>query len=108
MEKKVNRPEEDRKKGKPEDLPYNPDVTKEDKKALNEKGRSMNKGQDKALDRDRPVDFTAEEMDVPGSNDAKPDKEGQLPDEENWQYNKKGARPDSEKAKEHPDSDEKL
>jgi len=35
-----------------EDLPYNPEITKEDKEALNEKGRS-NKGQDKDLD---PID----------------------------------------------------
>ncbi|TBW29169.1 hypothetical protein [Gramella sp. KN1008] len=108
MKKKVKRPEEEKKAGKPEDLPYNPDITNEDKQALNEKGRSMNKGQDKALDRDRPVDFTAEEMDVPASNDANPDKEGQIPDEQNWQYNKKGARPDRQKSKEHPNSDKDI
>lgn len=108
MEKKVKRPEEEKKKGKPEDLPYNPEVTKEDKQALNEKGRSMNKGQDQALDRERPVDFTAKEMDVPESNQNKTSEEGNIPDEQNWQYNKKGARPERKKAQDHPDSDEKI
>ncbi|MCB7480128.1 hypothetical protein [Christiangramia sediminis] len=108
MEKKVNRPEEKEKKSKPADMPYNPEVTKEDKQALNAKGRSMNKGQDKALDRKRDVDFTADELDVPASNANLPDKEGRIPDEQNWQYNKKGARPDQEKSKDHPGSDEKL
>ncbi|MCG9972409.1 hypothetical protein [Christiangramia crocea] len=108
MKKEVNRPEEEKKKGKPEDLPYNPEVTKEDKQALNEKGKSMNKGQDKALDREEPVDFSAEELDVPGSNNEESNNEGQIPDEQNWQYNKKGSRPDRQKAKEHPNSDEDL
>lgn len=108
MEKKVNRPEEEAKKSKPEDMPYNPEVTKEDKQALNEKGRSMNKGQDKDLDRERDVDFTADELDIPASNSNLPKEEGQIPDEQNWQYNKKGARPDQKKSKDHPESDEKI
>ncbi|MDX1543194.1 MAG: hypothetical protein R3214_04535 [Christiangramia sp.] len=108
MKKEVNRPEEKNKKGKPEDLPYNPEVTQEDKQALNEKGRSMNKGQDKALDRKQPVDFTAEEMDVPGSNTEGSARDGNIPDEQNWQYNKKGSRPGRQKSKDHPNSDKKI
>ncbi len=109
MKKEVNRPEEEKKKGKPEDLPYNPEVTGEDKQALNEKGRSMNKGQDKALDdREAPVDFTANELDIPASNDAKPPKEGKIPDEQNWQYNDKGSRDSKDKSKDHPKSDKKI
>lgn len=108
MKKEVNRPSEEAKKSKPEDLPYNPEVTKEDKQALNEKGRSMNKGQDKDLDRNKKVDFTAEEMDVPASNDAKPGKRSELVDEENMQYNEKGSRPDHKKSTDHPKSDEKI
>lgn len=34
MKKEVNRPEEEKKTGKPEDLPYNPEVTNEDMQAL--------------------------------------------------------------------------
>ena len=108
MKKEVNRPNEEAKKSKPEDLPYNPEVTKEDKQALNEKGRSMNKGQDKDLDRNKEVDFTAEKMDVPASNDSKPEKKSELVDEENMQYNKKGSRPDHKKSTDHPRSDEKI
>ncbi|MUP45736.1 hypothetical protein E0K83_08255 [Gramella sp. BOM4] len=107
MEKKVNRPEEEKKKGKPEDLPYNPDVTNEDKQALNEKGRSMNKGQDKALDRERDVDFTAEELDIPAGGQNDPEK-GDIPDEQNYQYNNRGEREDWEKSKDHPKSDKKI
>lgn len=108
MKKEVNRPEEESKKKKPEDLPYNPDVTKEDEQALNEKGRSMNKGQDKELDRDEPVDFTADNLDIPASNNEKPEGGTQIPDEENRQFNKRGSRPDRKKEKDHPDSDEKI
>lgn len=108
MKKEVKRPQEEAKKSKPEDLPYNPELTREDEQALNEKGRSMNKGQDKDLDRKNDVDFTADELDVPASNSNLPDKEGRIPDEQNWQYNKKGARPDREKSKDHQKSDEKI
>ena len=107
MKKEVNRPEEEKKKGKPEDLPYNPEVTGEDKEALNEKGRSMNKGQDQALDRDKPVDFSADELDIPAGGENDPEK-GDLPDEQNWQFNRKGSREDWEKSKEHPKSDDKI
>ena len=108
MKKEVNRPQEESKKKKPEDLPYNPEVTKEDKQALNEKGRSMNKGQDKQLDRDKDVDFTAEKMDIPASNDSKPQDKSELVDEENMQYNEKGSRPDHKRSSDHPKSDEKI
>ena len=110
MDKKVNRPEEEKRKGKPEDLPYNPEITSEDKQALNKKGRSMNKGQDKDLDenRERKADFTPDELDIPASNDTKPQDKSELVDEENMQYNKKGAREDHERAKDHPRSDKKI
>jgi len=74
-----------------EDLPYDPEITKEDKEALNEKGRSMNKGQDKDLDRKEQVDFTPDELDIPASNETKPKDKTDLVDEENMQFNKKGA-----------------
>ena len=108
MKKEVNRPEEEAKKSKPENLPYNPEVTKEDEQALNEKGRSMNKGQDKDLDRERKVDFTGNDLDVPASNSNRPDKEGRIPDAQNKQYNQKGARPDRKRSTDHPKSDEKI
>ena len=110
MDKKVKRPQEEKMKGKPDDLPYNPDITSEDEQALNDKGRSMNKGQDAELDknRKRDADFAAEELDVPASNDSKNRDRSELVDEENMQYNKKGARKDHEKAKDHPNSSKKI
>ncbi|WP_300438193.1 hypothetical protein [Christiangramia sp.] len=108
MKKEVKRPQEEAKKSKPKDMSYNPEVTKEDEQALNAKGRSMNKGQDKDLDREREVDFTGKDLDIPASNSDLPNKEGRLPDEQNWQYNKKAARPDHKKSTDHPKSDEKI
>ena len=108
MKKKEDSPEGKNEKRNPEDLPYNPEVTKEDRQALNQKGRSMNKGQDKDLDRERPVNFTGKNMDVSGSNSAKPTNDGSIPDEENQQYNKQGARNEQEKGKDHPNSDKKI
>ena len=108
MDKKVNRPEEEKKKGKPDDLPYNPEITSEDKQALNEKGKSMNKGQDAEKNRQRDGDYTANELDVPASNANKPGDRSELVDEENMQYNKRGAREDHEKAKDHPGSSKKI
>lgn len=108
MKKEVKRPEEEKKSGKPNDLPYNPEVTSEDRQALNAKGKSMNKGQDKDLDRKRETDFTPDELDIPASNDAKPDDKSALVDEENMQYNKKGARPERDISRDHPNSSKKI
>jgi len=80
------------------DLPYNPEITNEDKEALNEKGRSMYKGQDKDLDQKEQVDFTPDELDIPASNDTKPEDKTELVDEENMQFNKKGANGENEKS----------
>ena len=83
------------------DLPYNPEITKEDKEALNEKGRSMNKGQDKDLDQKEQVDFTPDELDIPGSNDSRPEDKTDLVDEENMQFNNKGAKEEDVKSREN-------
>lgn len=106
--KEVNRPEKAKKEGKPENLPYNPEVTDEDKEALNKKGRSMNKGQDKTLDRERPVDFTEKDMDIPTSNANRSSKPGEIPDEENRQFNHHGERNKREESEDHPNSSKKI
>ncbi|SKB33271.1 hypothetical protein SAMN05660776_0478 [Salegentibacter holothuriorum] len=86
---------------------YNSNITAEDKQALNEKGRSMNKGQDKDLDRENPVDFTTNNMDIPGSNQPnKKDKE-ELVDEENFRFNKKGTSKKKKDLDDLPDPDTK-
>ena len=73
------------------DMPYNPEVTEQDKQVLHEKGRSLNEGQDKDLSDRQDVDFTPDELDIPASNDARAKNKTELVDEENMQYNQKGA-----------------
>ncbi|WP_051201466.1 hypothetical protein [Christiangramia portivictoriae] len=73
------------------EIPYNPEVTKQDKQVLHEKGRSLNEGQDKDLSNRQDVDFTPDELDIPASNDARAKNKTELVDEENMQYNQKGA-----------------
>ncbi|MBZ9729020.1 hypothetical protein LB467_04920 [Salegentibacter sp. JZCK2] len=84
---------------------YNPDITSEDKQALNEKGRSMDKGQDKELDRDVPVDFTADNLDIPGRNQNKKNDREELVDEENYQFNQKGISKQKKDLDDLPDPD---
>lgn len=100
------RDEEDKRK---ENLPYNPDITKEDKQALGEKGHSMNKGQDKELaNRKRKVDFTAEDMDIPGREERDTSTGKEIPDEDNYQFNQRGSRPEEQKKSEHPNPDREI
>lgn len=85
------------------DLPYNPDITKEDKQALNVKGHSMNMGQDKELaNRERDVDFTGKEMDIPGREERDTSTGTGIPDEDNYQFNKRGSRPEEKRKSENP------
>jgi len=86
---------------------YNPDITAEDKQALNKKGRSMNKGQDKELDKEKPVDFTADNLDIPGSNQTAKDDDEKLVDEENYRFNKKGVSKKNKSLDDIPDPDTK-
>ncbi|UAB83577.1 hypothetical protein INR75_15560 [Zunongwangia sp. SCSIO 43204] len=97
-------------RNKDQDLPYNPEITKEDEQALNDKGKSMNKGQDAELDnKATPTDFTAENLDIPGRNEADVSTDGaDIPDEENYQFNERGTKPEHQKQSEHPKSDEKI
>lgn len=91
------RPEEQDKN----DLPYNPDITPEDKQALNDEGLSMNEDRDRFLaERKRPVDFTADDLDIPGRELRDTSDGKEIPDEENQQYNMRGARTDEEKQRE--------
>ncbi|MDN3593890.1 hypothetical protein [Zunongwangia endophytica] len=98
------------KEKKDQDLPYNPEVTKDDQQALNEKGRSMNKGQDAALDHTQTNnDFAAKDLDIPERQEADISSDGSdIPDEENRQFNKRGAKPDYQKDREHPNSDKEI
>lgn len=74
------------------DLPYDPNINEDDKQALQERGLNMSPNDDKFLaERDRPVDFAADDLDIPGRNEADTSHEGtDQPDEENFQFNERG------------------
>lgn len=92
------------------DLPYDPNINSDDMQALHDKGLSMDQGQDKPLaERKRPVDFTGKDLDIPGRNEADTTHDGaDIPDEENYQFNERGARTDAEKNRDHPDPDREI
>lgn len=100
------RNEDDKRK---ENLPYNPDITNEDKQALNEKGHSMNMGQDKDLaNREREVDFTGKDLDIPGREERDTSTGTGIPDEDNYQFNRRGSRTEEKKKSEHPNPDREI
>jgi hypothetical protein len=82
---------------------YNSDITAEDKQALNKKGRSMNKDQDK----EKSVDFTTDNLNIPGSNQTAKDDKDKLVDEENYKFNKKGTSKKNKNLEDLPDPDTK-
>ncbi len=82
---------------------YNPDVTEEDIEALGKKGLSMDAADDQVLkDRKKPVDFTGNDLDIPGREGTAATK-NQLKDEENTLYGQGGER--KEHLEERKDSD---
>lgn len=100
------RDEDDKRKEK---LPYNPDITDDDQQALQDKGLSMDQGQDKDLaDRDRPVDFTGKNLDIPGREERDTSTGTGIPDEDNYQFNQRGSRKEKDKNMDHPDPDTKI
>ncbi|HET8884891.1 MAG TPA: hypothetical protein VFM70_00910 [Salinimicrobium sp.] len=86
-------------------LPYNPDITEEDKNMLHEKGQSMDTGRDKFLaEREEPVNFSRDDLDIPtGENDDPSNKNKKIPDEENEQFERRGSRTDKDVSKSGPD-----
>lgn len=50
------------------DLPFNPDITSEDKKVLNNQSKDEKKG-DYFKDRDEPIDYAGADLDVPEMDD---------------------------------------
>lgn len=87
---------------------YNSDVTKEEVenlKGLREQ-RTDRKGDDSQLeDRERPVDFTGKDLDVPGRHNKKSDRTD-LKDEENHLYSQGSGHNDhlEDAANHHPES----
>jgi hypothetical protein len=91
---KANKPLRETDNMEKSDLPYDPNINKDDKQALQERGHSMSPTDDQFLaDREESVDFAAEDLDIPGRNIADTTQRGtDLPDEENFQYDKSGVK----------------
>ncbi|MDN3493595.1 hypothetical protein [Winogradskyella bathintestinalis] len=84
--------ESNKNKSKKTDKSYNADITKQDLNKLGERTveqRTDHKGDDvQFTNRERPVDFTGKELDVPGRNipSTKATNTNKLKDEENQLY----------------------
>lgn len=88
------------------DLPYDPKINSEDLQALQDENLSMDQRRDKFLaERDTTTDFTVEELDIPGAGDAETSTGKDNPDEENYQFNKRGARKTNSREEDIPDPD---
>ncbi len=105
---KANKPKRDEDHIEQNDLPYDPNINEDDKQALQERGHNMNPSDDRFLaERDRPVDFTAEDLDIPGRNQADNTHEGtDIPDEENFQYDERGVKKNRSDLDDIPDPDQ--
>lgn len=92
MTKKEEMPKknENRNKRSSEDLPFDPEITSEDKEVLNNQSKDQKKG-DYFKDRDEPIDYAGADLDLPEMDDE--------------QFNPTRNKPDdSEKAKRPKDS----
>ena len=107
---KANKPKREDDKIEKNEMPYDPNINKDDMQALQDKGLSMDQGQDKSLaERKRPIDFAGKDLDIPGRNEANTTHNGaDIPDEANYQFNKRGVRSDADKNSEHPDPDREV
>lgn len=111
-EKKPNKPLRESDNIEQNDLPYDPNINKDDLQALQEKGHSMapDEDSDKFLaERKRPVDFAGEDLDIPGRQERDVTHDTtDIPDEDNHQFNNRGVRTDEERKSDHPDTDEDI
>lgn len=104
---KANKPLRENDNNEKNDLPYDPNITKEDKQALQERGHNMSPTDDQFLaDRDRPADFAAKDLDIPGRNQADTSHRGtDIPDEQNFQYDRSGMKKKRSNEDDIPDRD---
>ena len=71
MTKKEEQPKNNREDMTPDKgSNYNPDITPEDKNVLNNQSQDQKKG-DYFKDREEPIDYAGEDLDVPGEDDRK-------------------------------------
>lgn len=77
-------------KSEKDELPYNPEVTEHDLDILRQENIHGDGGDDQQLkEREDKIDFTGNELDVPGRNETKEQDKRRLPDEENELYSRK-------------------
>ncbi|WP_040279135.1 hypothetical protein [Psychroserpens damuponensis] len=86
-------------------LDYNPNITEDDKKALGDKAGNLKTelSDDELLkEREKPVDFTGKDLDIPGRSLPNKVKPSKLKDEENQLYSQGGvSNEDLEQTTEH-------
>ena len=106
---RANKPLRDDDHIKTNDLPYDPEINDDDMLALHEEGINMTPDQDKPLEeRDRPVDFSAKDLDIPPREERDTTSGKEIPDPDKYQWNERGARSDASKRKDHPKSDKEI
>ena len=76
MTKKERMPDKnnDEREKASKDLPFNPDITQEDKEVLNNQSKDEDRGDkenDYFKDRQEPIDYAGADLDLPGEDDRK-------------------------------------
>lgn len=98
-EKAAGKKKETSKQKNKKDLPYNPEVTKEDEEALQHENLHTDGKEDEELrERKEKVDFTGRDLDIPGRRTAKKSGRKGMTDEENQLFSQGG--PDKENLEE--------
>ncbi len=71
MTKKEEQPENtNNKKEKDANLPYDPNISEQDKEVLNNQSKDQKKGE-YFKDREQPIDYAGADLDIPGDDDRK-------------------------------------
>jgi hypothetical protein len=85
---------------------YNSEVTQEDMDALRKKGLSMDSGDDRLLqNRKKRIDFSGDDLDVPGRNDINLTPSAGITDEENSLFGQGGEQNENLEAPERANMD---
>lgn len=109
MTKKEQMPKgnKDERKQDPKDIDYNPDITPEDKSVLNNQSkdeRSANGENDYFEDRDEPIDYVGEDLDLPEMDDKQFNQTRNEPDEAAKSHRPKESVNSNDDAKENTET----
>lgn len=82
MTKKERQPQENReeRESSKKDASYNPEITSHDKEILNNQSLDENKG-DYFKEREKPIDFTGDDLDIPQMDDKQFNETASKPDD---------------------------